>query len=362
MNRIRTSAFTFGLVALCASSIHAQSIYIDFGSNSPPSSSYAAAAGTPGVWNEMPMPITSQPLVDIAGQATGARFSSLECDGWAENFPSTSGDDGALLDDWFYADCSLQVPRIEITGLAAGVYHVYAYPKAEQNVMTFYFATTNSSGFQSVVQLPAAPTFPGSFGGWLVTELDVVIQSGEALTLRFLGSSNTGTSGVQLVRVGDASPQSTSFCFGDGSGATCPCSNAGVSGHGCGNPVTDRGALLVASGTASVSSDSLTLSASAMSGFQSWYFQGTAQASTPFGHGIQCLSGSVVRVGQKSNSGSSSSNPSGVDLPLSVKGAIPPSGGTRHYQVAYRQATPACAPLPFSNTNRTNGMTVVWVP
>jgi hypothetical protein len=75
-----------------------------------------------------------------------------------------------------------------------------------------------------------------------------------------------------------------------------------------------------------------------------------------------CVGGALLRVGQKSVVNGSSMNPSGVDFPLSVKGAIPPSGGTRYYQVSYRHANPVCFPTPVSNTNRTNGLTITWTP
>src|SRR5204862_180169 len=49
------------------------------------------------------------------------------------------------------------------------------------------------------------------------------------------------------------------FCFGDGSGAACPCANNGSNGNGCANSVNAAGANLTASGAASVSADTLVL-------------------------------------------------------------------------------------------------------
>ncbi len=152
------------------------------------------------------------------------------------------------------------------------------------------------------------------------------------------------------------------YCFGDGSGAACPCQNPGVADRGCGNIVFPQGAQLSATGSSRVSDDTLVLKSEGMSGAQSWYFQATGQDAVPFGRGILCIGGALLRVGQKSVVGGSSTNPSGVDLPLSVKGAIPPSGGTRYYQVSYRHANPVCTPAPVSNTNRTNGLAIVWTP
>lgn len=152
------------------------------------------------------------------------------------------------------------------------------------------------------------------------------------------------------------------YCFGDGTGATCPCANPGATGHGCANAAFASGALLAASGGASVSADTVVLSASSMSGASSLYFQGTSQGAVPFGYGINCLSGTLVRIGLKGVAGGSSMNPSGVDSPISVKGGVPLSGGTRHYQTVYRQVIPVCVPAPASLTNRTNGLTIVWTP
>ena len=70
----------------------------------------------------------------------------------------------------------------------------------------------------------------------------------------------------------------------------------------------------------------------------------------------------AIRVGLKPVVGGTSMNPSGVDLPLSLKGGVPPVGGTRFYQTVYRQVMPACAPPPLSLTNRTNGFAIVWTP
>lgn len=150
----------------------------------------------------------------------------------------------------------------------------------------------------------------------------------------------------------------TAFCFGDGSSMPCPCGNSGAAGHGCANSISASGAALTASGTTSVSADNFVLSATSMSGNVSLYLQGTAQADLPLDDGKTCVGGSLVRVGLKSVTAGASTNPSGIDLPISVKGGVPINGGTRFYQVAYRNADPTfCQP---ATTNRTNGMIVVW--
>lgn len=149
------------------------------------------------------------------------------------------------------------------------------------------------------------------------------------------------------------------YCFGDGSSAPCPCGNSGAIGHGCANSIYGGGALLAATGTSSVSADSLVMSTSSMSGNLSVYLQGTAQADIPFDDGKLCVGGSFLRIGTKSVIGGNSTNPSGVDLPISVKGAVPMNGATRFYQVMYRNANPSfCSP---ATTNRSNGVAVAWI-
>ncbi len=153
----------------------------------------------------------------------------------------------------------------------------------------------------------------------------------------------------------------TAFCFGDASTAACPCANTGAIGHGCANSSFAVGGILSAAGSASIAADTMTLSGASMSGSLSIYFQGTGTASNLFDDGRSCLSGSLIRVGSKAVVGGVSSNPSGAgDAPLSIKGAIPPSGGTRYYQVAYRDLAPGFC--TSAQTNRTNGMALVWAP
>ncbi len=75
--------------------------------------------------------------------------------------------------------------------------------------------------------------------------------------------------------------------------------------------------------------------------------------------GMGCLGGTLLRIGTKTVAGTSAMNPSGSDLPISIKGAIPPSGGTRHDQVSCRTAANFCTP---ETTNRTSGVTIVSAP
>ncbi len=155
------------------------------------------------------------------------------------------------------------------------------------------------------------------------------------------------------------------FCFGDGSGTACPCGNNSPvgSGAGCLNSF-GQGAVLTATGTASVASDSVVLVASGMPASTSaLFFQGTSQqgggTGAVFGDGLRCASGTIVRLKTKTVTNGAAAYPQAGDPSVSVRGQLPAGGGTRHYQTWYRNAAVFCTPSTF---NLTNGLTISWTP
>src|SRR5262249_41232514 len=88
------------------------------------------------------------------------------------------------------------------------------------------------------------------------------------------------------------------FCFGDGSGAACPCANGGAPGHGCENSSTTGGAVLAATGVASLAADSVHLTCSgAKPTATSVLLQGTVTAnSIHYGDGLRCVGGTLKRL------------------------------------------------------------------
>ncbi len=157
-------------------------------------------------------------------------------------------------------------------------------------------------------------------------------------------------------------PPITAYCFGDGSGTACPCGNTGGAGEGCLNSM-GVGGVLGATGSASVTADTLVLTGTGMPNASALYFQGTTQdnggAGNLFGDGLRCASGTIIRLGTKTNAGGGSSYPQGGDLPVSVRGLVPAAGGARNYQVWYRNAVGFCTAATF---NLTNGVAVTWQP
>jgi hypothetical protein len=93
------------------------------------------------------------------------------------------------------------------------------------------------------------------------------------------------------------------------------------------------------------------------------YFQGTTALGTgagiPFGDGLRCAGGTVIRLGIKTNVNGTSQYPAAGDPSISVKGLIPPGGGLRVYQCWYRNAAAFCTSSTF---NLTNGLSLTWQP
>ncbi len=149
----------------------------------------------------------------------------------------------------------------------------------------------------------------------------------------------------------------TPICFGDGSGAACPCGNASApgAGQGCLNSF-GLGGELRATGFADLGSDTLVLSASNLAASApALFFQGTSAISAPFGDGLRCAGGTMMRLGiVAATAGTATFPPSGSTV--SQAGAAMP-GSTLVYQAWYRNAAPFCTSSAF---NLTNALLVAW--
>ncbi len=156
----------------------------------------------------------------------------------------------------------------------------------------------------------------------------------------------------------------TPFCVGDGTGTACPCGNSGSPGNGCANSIVPAGAHLAGSGLASLAADTFKLIGTGMPDAAALYYQGTSMLGggngIVFGDGLRCVGGTILRLGTKVNAGGTSQYPEAGDLPISVRGMVPPGGGPRLYQCWYRNADPGfCTPNTF---NLSNGVEVTWTP
>ncbi len=153
-------------------------------------------------------------------------------------------------------------------------------------------------------------------------------------------------------------PPGTGYCFGF---TGCPCGNNSGMETGCLNSL-GIGSRLDATGVASLAADSVVLHGSGMTDSFALYLQGTEQTSggsgLPFGDGLRCLAGQIVRLGRKQNVSGSSRYPDAGDPTISASGLIG-SPGTRNYQAWYRNLAPFCTP---AGHNLTNGWQITWSP
>jgi hypothetical protein len=145
------------------------------------------------------------------------------------------------------------------------------------------------------------------------------------------------------------------YCFGDGSGAPCPCGNDGAAGRGCGNSASPQGAELSAFGSASLSAGDLVLRGTGLVGAQpGLFFQGESSlAGQPFGDGLRCAGSNVVRI--ETVTPADGEALSTVDVGLA--GGVAP-GETRFYQLWYRD--PGSGSPCGAGYNLTNGLEIVW--
>jgi hypothetical protein len=161
---------------------------------------------------------------------------------------------------------------------------------------------------------------------------------------------------IDSIQGGSTSP----FCFGDGTGAACPCANNGSSMHGCANSVHSSGASLAASsGIPSTINDTLVLGASQLPNNATCIFlQGSSTISpVVFGDGLRCAGGTLIRLVVKTASLGLASYPQAGDQAISVRGGVPAGGGTYSYQLWYRDPASFCTSATY---NISNGVLVNW--
>jgi len=153
----------------------------------------------------------------------------------------------------------------------------------------------------------------------------------------------------------------TSFCSGDQ--GTCPCGNEndGSGGDaGCANGANSGGGALSTSGSCSIASADLMLAGSGLAPSQpGLYFQGdnaiNGGVGNPFGDGIRCAGGAVIRL---EVSFADASGASSTTIDIGSKGGVA-AGDVKRYQLWYRDPnTSPCGGL----FNLSNGMEITWTP
>lgn len=215
--------------------------------------------------------------------------------------------------------------------------------------------------------MPVCPTSTASHRQWLV------MHTGSDFDFEDLAANSEGIidfgaaaneSGSLLLRVEcERATGHYNFCHSSTTSFSCPDAagcGPGIPGRGCANSWSSGGAMLAAMGSANVLADSVRLLASGLPPSTSvLFFQGTGPAMAPFGDGVRCTAGTVVRLGTKvaSLSGNAAlGNGVAGDAPVHQSGLI----GTpawRYYQAWYRNSASFCTPAAF---NLTNGLGIEW--
>lgn len=166
---------------------------------------------------------------------------------------------------------------------------------------------------------------------------------------------------------GRASAQSSgfykTFCYGSGArgsiGTDCPCDNTVPNGTvaGCKNS-TGQGAALVPTGNASVSQDTLVLTASGTpAGAHGFFIAGHAQqrSSSAFYDGMLCIQGPFVHVSKVAHSSAQDSIPPPSGPPLSQQ-LNATAGDMMFFQFVYRDGNGPCG----NHANVSNAVLVIW--
>ncbi len=157
------------------------------------------------------------------------------------------------------------------------------------------------------------------------------------------------------------------MCYGDpGSGTPCPCGNdndGSIPGSGCDNGVHSSGAQLTGYGKPNISDDEVFLRAThAEPNNSGLFFQGSLRvnggAGVPFGDGLRCAGGQVVRL---QVTFADETGTSMTSIPIAAKGGVSP-GDFRWYQYWYRTTVdPPCGP-GINDFNTSNSILIVWQP
>ncbi len=140
----------------------------------------------------------------------------------------------------------------------------------------------------------------------------------------------------------------SAYCFGDGTGAACPCSGFGGLGEGCVN-TGGTGVTLRALGNASVSSDTLRFDVAGAPGAKpGLLLRGNNQIANPIGDGIICTAGmsqrSQVQVTAAGVTSFTDFNGAGF-------GSVANLGAPTNFQFWYRDPMATCSGSGFNFSN-----------
>jgi hypothetical protein len=207
---------------------------------------------------------------------------------------------------------------------------------------------------QQIARLrPAAVQAGDLFGG-------AVALQGTTALVGALRSDEGAPDGGAAYLFDTSSALARPYCFGDGQATPCPCGNEGEPGRGCGNSAFSGGAGLAGAGSPCVGDDDFVLTVrDSRPDHPGLFFQAADAAAggagAPFGDGLRCAVGDVLRLEAVTadSDGAASSSRS-----ISAAAGLV-AGDVRRYQWWYRD--PGVSPCQ-SEFNLSNGLEVIWGP
>lgn len=227
----------------------------------------------------------------------------------------------------------------------------------------FYVQLDGSANNTLMLSARLGPTLVGSDlyvipSGTGIAEVTLSVSgvTFDSATLSSAGSNDFGRTRAVVDEIETRSaPAGIQFCYGDGSGAACPCDNYTLLTGGCTNS-SGEGALAYAYGSTSLTDDSLEFGASLMpAGVPALLFSSGSSAAggagLPFGDGIRCLSGPFQRLGVEFVQADGRVHWDADQL-LSSTGID--AGSSAYFQVWYRDTAGPCG----SGFNLSNGYRV----
>lgn len=221
---------------------------------------------------------------------------------------------------------------------------------AQATLVVDFSTVTFTNGFQV-----RDASFRANGEYWLVTEsevwsLDPSTQTGSVVTSTWIIDT------LAFAPAGDVGLAYPSGC--NALVPHCPCNNFNSGGNGCPNSLTYSGANLRAFGVASLSNDTLQLTAVNLPVGNALFFQGPSiHAATPFGDGKLCI-GNPRRLFLGASANGAFAYPMSGQTSLHALGLIS-TPSTVHYQTQYRDNSSFCTPSRF---NTTNSVRVTWTP
>lgn len=159
----------------------------------------------------------------------------------------------------------------------------------------------------------------------------------------------------------DRDPFWTKFCFGDGSGTSCPCGNESLPGleEGCG-VYGEQGAILLAYGSPRLSADDLAFVVlhAAYSEFTALVAGDRSFPGVPFSDGLLCVGGTLCRLGVTMTTISDNSATFGPELGTACGSWA--AGSTWNFQSWFRVTgvTAACG----NGVNTSSAVALTFTP